>query len=76
MDTAIVKSIINHKESVQKSLYGSYGPNTNLLHSEVFIAKGGQINGIVPPELNLTNPKTSMTKEIWIKAQKQDPILQ
>ena len=34
-----------------------------------------QINGTVPPELNLTNPKTSMTREMGIKAQKQDPAL-
>ena len=39
------------------------------------IANGGQINGIIPPELNMTNPKSIMTKEIWIKAQKQDPVL-
>ena len=75
VDTAIVRSIINHEGSVQNPLYESYGPNTDLLHSEVIIANGGQINGIVPPELNLTNPKTSMTKEMWIKAQKQDPTL-
>ena len=75
VDTAIVKSIINHQGSVQNPLYQSYGPNTDLLHSEVIIAKGGQIIGIVPPELNLTNLKTSMTWEMWIKAQKQDPAL-
>ena len=63
VDTAIVKSIINHEGSGQNTLYESYGPNTDLIHSKVIIAKRGQINGIVPPELNL------------IKAQKQDPAL-
>ena len=75
VDIAIVKSIINHEGSVQNPLYGSYGPNTDLLHSEVIIAKGGQINGIVPLELKMTNPKSIMTKEMWIEAQKQDPAL-
>ena len=31
VDTAVVKSIINDEESSQKSLYESYGPNTDLL---------------------------------------------
>ena len=75
VDNAIVKSIINHEETAQSPLYECYGPNTDLLHSEVVIAKGGQINGSVPPELNMTNPKSIMTKEMWLKAQKQDPVL-
>ena len=59
-----------------KALYMSPMVQTLIcLHSEVVIAKGGQINGIVPPELNMTNPKSIMTKEMWIKAQKQDPAL-
>ena len=75
VDTAIVKSIINHEGSVQNPLYESYGPNTDLLHSEVITAKGGQINGIVPPEMNLTNQKISMTREMGVKDQKEDPTL-
>ena len=67
IDTAIEKSIIN-------PLYKSYGPNTDLLHSEVVIAKGGEITNITPPELNLTSTK-NMTKEMWIEAQKEDPAL-
>ena len=63
VDTAIVKSIINHEGSVQNKLYESYGPNTDLLHSEVSIAKRGNINGIVPPELDMTNSKSIMTRK-------------
>ena len=62
VDTAIVKSIINHEGTAQIPLYESYGPNTDLLHSEVVRAKGGQINGIVSPK-----SKSIMTKEMWIK---------
>ena len=50
VDTAIVKSIINEERSTQTPLYESYGPNTNLLHSEVVIAKRGYVAGIVPPK--------------------------
>ena len=52
----------------------SYGPNTNLLHSEVVIAKGGYVTGIVPPELEIAKT-TTMTREDWMAAQKQDPVL-
>ena len=69
VDTAVVKSIINYEESIQTPLYKSYGPNTNLLHSEVVIAKGGNVTGIGPPELMMTKPIT-MTRENWITAQK------
>ena len=72
INTAIVKSVINHEES--SPLYKSYGPNTDLLHSEVIIAKRGQITNITPPELNLANLKT-MTREMWIQAEKEDPAL-
>ena len=72
IDTAIVKSIIDYEGS--SPLYESYGPNTDLLHSEVVIAKGGQITNITPHELNLTNSKT-ITREMWIEAQKEDPAL-
>ena len=74
VDTAIVKSIINEERSTQTPLYESYGPNTNLLHPEVVIAKGGYVTGIVPPELE-TAKATTMTREDWIAAQKQDPVL-
>ena len=72
LDTAIVKSIINYEGS--SPLYESYGPNTDLLHSEVVIAKGGQITNITPSKLNLTNSKT-ITRDMWIEAQKEDPSL-
>ena len=74
VDTAIVKSIINEERSTQTPLYESYGPNTNLLHPEVVIAKGGYVTGIVPPELE-TAKTTTMTREDWMAAQKQDPVL-
>ena len=74
VDTTIVKSIINYEGSIQIPLYESYGPNTDLLHSVVVIAKGGQVTNITPPELNLTNSKT-VTREMWIEAQKEDPAL-
>ena len=74
VDTAIVKSIINEERSTQTPLYESYGPNTNLLHPKVVIAKGGYVTGIVPPELE-TAKATMMTREDWIAAQKQDPVL-
>ena len=74
VDTAIVKSIINEERSTQTPLYESYGPNTNLLHPEVVIAKGGYVTRIVPPELE-TAKTTTMTREEWIPAQKQDPVL-
>ena len=74
VDTAIVKSIINEERSTQTPLYESYGPNTNLLHPEVVIAKGGCATGIVPPELE-TAKTTTMTREDWIAAQKQDSVL-
>ena len=74
VDTAIVKSIINEERPTQTPLYESYGPNTNLLHLEVVIAKGGYVTGIVPPELEATKAAT-MTREDWIDAQKQDPVL-
>ena len=74
VDTAIVKSIINEERSTQPPLYESYGPNTNLLHPEVVIAKGGYVTGIVPPDLE-TAKATIMTREDWIAAQKQDPVL-
>ena len=74
VDTAIVKSIINEEGSTQTPLYESYGPNTNLLHSELVIAKGGYITGIVPPELEIVKT-TTMTREDWMAAQKQDPVL-
>ena len=74
VDTAIVKSIINEERSTQTPLYESYGPNTNLLHSEVVIAKRGYVTGIVPPELEIAKT-TTMTREDWMAAQKQDPVL-
>ena len=74
VDRAIVKSLINEERSTQTSLYGSYGPNTNLLHSEVVIAKGGYVTGIIPPELEIVKT-TTMTREDWMAAQKQDPVL-
>ena len=74
MDTAIVNSIINEERPTQTPLYESYGPNTNLLHPEVVVAKGGYVTGIVPPELKTTKA-TMMTREDWITAQKQDPVL-
>ena len=57
MDTAMVKSIINHEGSGQNPLYESYGPNTNLLQKQVIIAKGGQIKGIVPSRTEFDKPK-------------------
>ena len=69
VDTAIVKSIINEERSTQIPLYESYGPNTNLLHSEVVIAKGGYVTGIVPPELEIAKT-TTMTREDWMAAHK------
>ena len=74
VDTAIVKSIINEERSTQTPFYESYGPNTNLLHPEVVIAKGGYVTGIVPPELETAKAATK-TREDWIAAQKQDPVL-
>ena len=74
VDTAIVKSIINEERSTQTPLFESYGPDTNLLHPKVIIAKGGYVTGIVPPELE-TAKTTTMTREDWIAAQKQDPVL-
>ena len=74
VDTVIVKSIINEERSTQTPLYESYGPNTNLLHPEVVIAKGGYVTGMVPPELE-TAKATTMTRKDWIAAQKQDPVL-
>ena len=74
VDTVIVKSIINEERSTQTPLYESYGPNTNLLHPEVVIAKGVYVTGIVPPELE-TAKTTTMTWEDWMAAQKQDPVL-
>ena len=72
VDTAIVKSIINNEGS--KPLYESHGPNTDLLIQELVIAKGGQITGIIPPMFNVSKADT-MTKAIWVEAQKQDPTL-
>ena len=74
VDTAIVKSIINEERSTQTPLYESYGPNTNLLHSEVVITKGVYVTGIVPPELEIVKT-TTMTREDWMAAQKQDSVL-
>ena len=74
VDTAIVKSIINEERSTQTPLYELYGPNTNLLHPEVVIAKGGYVTRIVPSEFK-TAKATTMTREDWIAAQKQDPVL-
>ena len=74
VDTAIVKSIINEERSTQTPLYESHGPNTNLLHSEVVIAKRGYVTGIVPLELEI-DKTTTMTRENWMAAQKQDPVL-
>ena len=74
VDTAIVKSIINEERSTKIPLHESYGPNTNLLHSEVVIAKGGYVTRIVPPELEIAKT-TTMTREDWMAAQKQDPVL-
>ena len=74
VDTAIVKSIINEERSTQTPLYESYGLNINLLHPEVVIAKEGYVTGIVPPGLEAAKAVT-MTKEDWIAAQKQDPVL-
>ena len=74
MDTTIVKSIIDEEKSTQTPFYESYGPNTNLLHPEMIIAKGGHVTGIVPPELEMIKAVT-MTKEDWLDAQKQDPVL-
>ena len=48
VDTAIVNSIINEERSKI-----AYGPNTNLLHPEVAIAKGGYVTGIVPQVGNI-----------------------
>ena len=50
VDTAIAKTIINYEGSIQNPLYESYGPNTDLLHSELVTAKGGQITNITSPE--------------------------
>ena len=69
-----MKSIINEERSTQTPFYESYGPNTNLTHPEVVIAKGGYVTGIVPPELE-TAKATTMTREDWIASQKQDPVL-
>ena len=55
VNTTMVNSIINHEGPVQNPLYDSYGPNTELLHSEVIIPKGGQINRIILQQLNMTN---------------------
>ena len=40
VDTTIVKSTIDEERSTQTPLYESHGPNMNLLHPEVIIAKG------------------------------------
>ena len=74
VDTTIVNSIINEERSTQTPLYESYGPNTNLLHPKVVIAKKGYVTGIVPPELERAKA-TMMTREDWIAVQKQDPVL-
>ena len=52
----------------------SYGPNTNLLHSEMVISKGGHLANAIPLALNMTKSST-MTKEMWMEAQKQDPTI-
>ena len=62
VDTAIVKSIINEERLTQTPLYESNGPNTNLLHPDIVIAKGGYITGIIPPELEAAKAAT-MTRE-------------
>ena len=74
VETAIVKSIINEEGSTQIPFYESYGPNTDSLYPEVIVAKRGYVAGITPPELEMVKA-TSMTKENWIIAQKQDPVL-
>ena len=74
VDKAIVISIISEERPTQTPLCESCGPNTNLLHPEVVIAKGGYVTGIVPPELRTTKA-TMMTREDWKTAQKQDPVL-
>ena len=74
VDSAIVNSIIKEEGLTQTPFYESYGPNTDLLHSEVVIAKGGYVTGIVPPELEMTKASTT-SREDWIAAQKQDPVL-
>ena len=48
------------KDQLKAPCMNPYGPNTDLLHSEIVIALGGQITDITPPELNMTNPKTTM----------------
>ena len=71
IDTAIVRSIINYEASTSNPLFESHGPNTNLLHSELVIAKGGYINNLIPQELEVKDSKV-MTRKKWIEAQKQD----
>lgn len=74
--TAIVKSIISHVGVIQPPpLYESYGPNTDLINKELVIAKERSVT-ITPPELQEPQrPKTQMTREMWVKAQMQDPAL-
>ena len=71
IDTTIVQSIINYEASTPNPLFESHGPNTNLLHSELVIVKGGYINNLIPQELEVKDSKV-MTREKWIEAQKQD----
>ena len=71
IDTAIVRSIINYETLTSNPLFESHGPNTNLLHSELVIAKRGYINNLIPQELEVKDSKV-MTRNKWIEAQKQD----
>ena len=74
VETAIVKSIINEEGNTQTPFYESYGSNTDSLYPEVIIAKRGYVAGIIPPVLKMVKA-VPMTKENWIEAQKQDPVL-
>ena len=74
IDTTIVQSIINYEALTPNTLFKSHGPNTNLLHSELVIVKGGYINNLIPQELEVKDSKV-MTREKWIEAQKQDATI-
>ena len=66
IDTAIVQSIINYEASTLNPLFESHGPNTNLLHSELVIVKGGYINNLIPQELEVKDSKV-MTRKNGLK---------
>ena len=75
IETTIVKSIIIQEGASATPLFESYGPNTNLLDTELLIAKRGSVNP-TPPGLRIPRKtETNMTREMWVEAQKADPTI-